>query len=327
MEKVEGLAGEIAGDSARRQTPQLGLVCITSSDKIRYRTITRKRLLSFPEPQQVILLRELYEENIERLQAAIDYCRLNRLFLYRMTSALFPFADCPVGEEALGDLKEHLQQTGELAKAAGIRLVLHPDQYVVLSSDREEVIANSVKILEMHARTMDLLALPRTPWAAVMIHGGKGGRAERLERTIEDLPEAIRSRLALENDERAYGAKEILEVCKRTGVPMVFDAHHHVCHEGLDSYDHPSVAEMLAAARATWDPADWQLVHISNGRKSFSDCAHSDVITLMPECYRNAPWIEVEAKAKEAAIYQLRDTWLSSIARDTGATVEYAEAF
>ncbi len=165
------------------------------------------------------------------------------LSLYRITSALLPFADEPVGQHALEAFAEKARQIGERAVALGIRLVLHPDQFVVLSSDSEHVIENSLKILRMHARTMDLLGQPRSAWAAMQLHGGKSGRAERLVRVIETLPEEIRSRLALENDERAYGAREILEVCSKTGVPMVFDAHHHVIKERLDSYDHESVGE------------------------------------------------------------------------------------
>jgi hypothetical protein len=46
----------------------------------------------------------------------------------------------------------------------------------------------------------------------------------------------VRSRLTLENDGHAYGAAEVLAVCRAAGVPMVFD---------------PSIGEMLAAAGAT----------------------------------------------------------------------------
>jgi UV DNA damage endonuclease len=215
-----------------------------------------------------------------------------------------------VGEETLAGFSEIIRQIGERAMASGIRLVMHPDQFVVLSSDSPAVIENSIKILRMHARTLDMLAQPRTSWAAMQLHGGKGGRAERLVSVIRDLPDEIHSRLALENDERAYGALEILEVCRAAGVPMIFDAHHHVVHEKLDSYDDPSVARMLACAKETWPDPDWQLVHISNGRDSFNDPRHSDLITRMPAAYRAAPWIEVEAKLKEQAIEKLRGEWL-----------------
>jgi len=87
---------------------------------------------------------------------------------------------------------------------------------------------------------------------------------------------------------------------------MVFDAHHHVIKEGLSSYEHPSVQQMLLAARATWPDPSMQLVHISNGRTAFDDRAHSDLIDDMPSAYAAAPWIEIEAKSKEVAIRKLR---------------------
>ena len=295
-----------------RPAPQLGLVCITHSDAVRYRTTTRKRLLTFDAAEQKRTLRELYSANLERLNRAIDFCEANELRLYRITSGLFPFADDPFGEDVLEEFREEARRTGERASRSGLRMIMHPDQFVVLSSDSPEVVSNSVKILSTHARTLDMLAQPRTSWAAMEIHGGKSGRGARLAEVIRGLPEGIRSRLALENDEYAYGAAEILEVCRAARVPMVFDAHHHVCREKLASYDDPSVAHFLAAARETWPDPAWQLTHISNGRTAFNDRHHSDLITDMPAAYRDAPWIEVEAKHKELAIEKLRAEWLGA---------------
>ncbi|MBD1930849.1 UV DNA damage repair endonuclease UvsE [Trichocoleus sp. FACHB-69] len=289
--------------------PELGLVCITTSDKVRYRALTRKRLLQLPTAEQEQVLRELYTDNLQRLNAAIDFCKENNIRLYRIPSGLFPFADTEQGEAILDEFKEQIKATGDRVRLSGIRLVVHPDQFVVLSSDTPSVIENSIKILQMHARNMDLLGMPRSPWAMMEIHGGKGDRAERLINVIRDLPDEIRSRLALENDEYAYSAAEILAVCREAGVPMVFDAHHHVIHEKLDTYEDASIAEILAAARTTWPVPEWQLVHISNGREEFGDPHHSDFITAMPSSYRDAPWIEVEAKLKEDAIAKLREIW------------------
>ncbi len=288
----------------------LGLVCITVSDSVRYKTITRKRLLTFDEAGREQVLRELYTENTNRLEAAISFCLENGIKLYRMTSQLYPFSDEPYGLAILSTMSDRLAEIGLRASSAGLRLVLHPDQFVVLSSDSETVIANSIKILTMHANTMDMLGQPRSEWAAMTIHGGKANRADKLAATIAELPEAIRNRLVLENDEYSYSSDEILQICMRAGVPMVFDAHHHVCHESLDSFDHPSIAQMFWAARETWvDPAN-QMVHISNGRTHFNDRAHSDLIFTMPEVFRHAPWIEVEAKHKELALAKLKAEWL-----------------
>lgn len=301
-----------SADGRNGNTPQLGLVCITTSDEVRYRALTRKRLLQFEVDEQQRMLRALYADNLARLNKAIDFCTKRGLKLYRMTSGLFPFADDAVGESVLEELRDALGETGRRAGELGLRLVLHPDQFVVLSSDSPQTVSNSIKILETHARVMDLLEQPRSPWALIEIHGGKGGRSARLIEAIGRLPENVRSRIAFENDEYIYSAAEILEVCKAAGVPMVFDAHHHLVHEKLDSYDDESVGRMLEAARETWPVPEWQLVHISNGRESFNDRHHSDLIETMPAAYRHAPWIEVEAKHKELAIAKLQAEWLGA---------------
>ena len=297
--------------------PNLGLVCITQSKEVRYRMVTRKRLLELSPDGQRKLLDEIYRDNIQTLEAALAYCEREGIALYRIVSSIFPFADEDIGREVLAPLASALARAGRRATERHIRLVMHPDQFVVLSSDSESVVANSVKILQMHADIMDLLQQPRSPWALLEIHGGKANRSDALVERIATLPEAIRLRLGLENDEYSYSADEIHEVCMRSGVPMVFDAHHHIVHEKLDSYDHPSVAATLAKARATWaDPAQ-QLVHISNGRDGFNDRQHADLIDVMPACYAYAPFIEIEAKAKEEAIFKLhswRDAAASSAA-------------
>lgn len=292
--------------------PQLGLVCITISKEVRFRTMTRTRYLKLSESERETALKELYTDNLNRLDGALSFCHQHQIRLYRLSSALFPLSDMEdnIGAQILEGMSANLGQIGQRAQELGIRLVLHPDQFVVLSSDSPQVVQNSIKILEGQARTFDLLGLPRSPWALMNIHGGKSQRTDQLVQVVSQLPEAIRNRLTFENDENAYSSSEILEVCQRTGVPMVFDAHHHICHEGLTSYEHPSVAEIFYAARETWANPEWQLVHISNGEEAFNDRKHSEFITMMPSVYREAPWIEIEAKAKEEAIARLQAEWL-----------------
>src|SRR5450830_1164594 len=265
--------------------PHLGLVCITVSNDVRYRTITRKRLLEHSFESQQKLLDELYRSNIQVLDRALRSCAEENIALYRLPSSIFPFADEPIGRDLLATFAQTLARTGARALERGIRLVMHPDQFVVLSSDSAGVVANS----------------------------GKADRVDALVANIAALPDAIRCRLGLENDEYAYSAEEIYDICVRSGVPMVLDAHHHIVHEKLDSYDHPSIAEMLAKARSTWAVPEHQLVHISNGRTAFNDRQHSDLIETMPAAYAQAPWIEIEAKNKEEAIRGLRQ-WQAAAA-------------
>ena len=295
--------------AARPAAPNLGLVCITVGPDVRYRTITRTRFLSFDEAGQVAALDALYRDNVRTLFAAVDYCAARGIRLYRVTSNLFPQIDHPVAKRVFAQVAESTPGFGDFgayAAGRGVRVIIHPDQFVVLNSETPQVATNSLAIMADHAMIFDRLGLPRSSWACMILHGGKGGRADELVDVIGRLPENIRGRLVLENDESAYGAEQILDVCRRAGVPMVFDHHHHAVRERLDSYEHPSVRHYVEAARATWPDPGWQLVHVSNGLEEINDQRHSDLIHDFPSAYHDVPWVEVEAKGKEIAIDSLR---------------------
>jgi UV DNA damage endonuclease len=112
------------------QKPELGLVCITASDQVRFRAMTRKRLLQLSLSEQEQALRTLYRENLRRLAGAVEFCHNHAIRLYRLTSALFPFSDEPLGADILTELSAELRPAGQRANELGIRLVLHPDQFV-----------------------------------------------------------------------------------------------------------------------------------------------------------------------------------------------------
>jgi len=283
-------------------SPRLGLVCITIGPEVRYRTITRTRFLAMSEADREAKLDELYRANVQTLTTAIDYCHARGITLYRATSGLFPQVDHPAGKKVLQSLQDAMAGFGRYAEEKGVRVVLHPDQYVVLNSESSTVQAQSLAIMDDHALAFDMLGLPRSPWACMILHGGKGGRSDALVDIIARLPEPVRSRLVLENDEYTYGAADILEICRRAKVPMVFDAHHHAVKESLDSYEDPSIRHFTEQARHTWPDPAWQMVHISNGSGAFADPRHSELITVFPSAFLGVPYVEVEAKAKEQAI-------------------------
>ncbi|MDQ3440991.1 MAG: UV damage endonuclease UvsE [Planctomycetota bacterium] len=293
-------------------SPNFGLVCITSTEQCRFRTITRTRFLALSEDDRRRTLAQLYWDNLARLHAVLTFCHGRGIRLYRATSGLFPMSDDPLGAAVLESLSANLSSVGRRVKRLGIRVVLHPDQFVVLNSDSPNVAATSRVIMDKHARAFDLLGLPRSAWSAMILHGGKGGRGDELVRVIRDLPANVRRRLVLENDEFTYGAAEILDICRRAKAPMVFDCHHHVIKEGLDSYDHPSVEKFTKLAAKTWPDPSWQIVHLSNGSTAFADRNHSEFISAMPSAYATVPWIEVEARGKECAIEKLRESGLST---------------
>jgi UV DNA damage endonuclease len=286
--------------------PNYGLVCLSFGPECRYRTITRTRFLAMGEGARERALVELYWDNLSRLHWTLGFCVRRGIRLYRVTSNLFPMSDEPLGERILRGMSANLSAVGRRIERLGVRMLIHPDQFVVLSSENPKVVETSRRIMEKHALAFDLMGLPRSPWAAMILHGGKAGRSEQLIEEVGRLPKSVRARLCLENDEYAYSAAEIYDVCSRAGVPMIFDNLHHAIKEKIDDYADPTFAEYVDKARETWRPhPDWQIVHLSNGNESVLDRNHSEYITAVPAAYRGVEWIEVEARGKELAIAAL----------------------
>lgn len=121
---------------------------MTSSDRIRFRTITRTRLLSLEPQAQRDTLLSIYRSNATKLNEALTFCLEEDIKLYRVPSTLFPFADHAIGSPVFATLRRVLRRIGVRATACAIRLVSHPDQYVVLNSELPSVVANSRMILD-----------------------------------------------------------------------------------------------------------------------------------------------------------------------------------
>ncbi len=143
-----------------KQCPRLGLVCITHGQQCRFRTTTRSHYLKLPHSRKQLELARLYWDNLARLHWTIGFCARRNIQLYRATSGLFPLSDEPVGEAVLRGMAGNLSSIGRRAKRLGLRIVLHPDQFVVLNSESDGVVRTSRIIMDKHALAFDLLGLP-----------------------------------------------------------------------------------------------------------------------------------------------------------------------
>lgn len=256
---------------------------------------------------------ELAEKNIKDLIEIIKWNYQHGIQLYRMSSSMFPwmtmyrFEDLPNYET----IKNLLKGAGALAKKYGQRLTFHPGQFNILTSAKENVVQNSIDDLSQHANIMDLMGLPQTHEAPINIHtGGVYGEKEKaIERFINNfdrLPDNVKSRLVLENDDKPnqYGVKDIYGIYQVIGTPITFDYHHHFCHQ-----DPMPEEEAISMASETWPAGIRQLCHYSSAKKIFEDNSviirsHADYIYNKINFYGLELDIELEAKAKELALFR-----------------------
>jgi UV DNA damage endonuclease len=75
--------------------------------------------------------------SLERLRAILDYLDANDIRMYRVATALAPYASHPTLTQFHGQIKDCAQElaaVGRVARERDIRLSSHPGQYTVLNS-------------------------------------------------------------------------------------------------------------------------------------------------------------------------------------------------
>ncbi|HVE66952.1 MAG TPA: UV DNA damage repair endonuclease UvsE [Solirubrobacteraceae bacterium] len=273
-------------------------------------------------------------DSLQRLRAVFDYLDRHDVRMYRMATALAPYASHPELTQFHGQVAEcagELAEVGQVARARDIRLSTHPGQYTVLNSEDPGVRSAAVAELEVQASLLDAMGLG--PEAVVVLHvggvaGGKAAACDRFLAGFERLSESARARLTIENDDRSFGTTDVVGLARRAGIRVVWDVLHHRCNDpdGLDD------REALAAALGTWPRDTVPKIHYSSPRLDVEERkvregrrvtrrlvlpqlrAHADLVDPIgfEHFLRDARAgrdfdVMLEAKAKDLALRRLRE--------------------
>ena len=267
--------------------------------------------------------------------------------LFRIGSEIFPrwnhyeISDLP----GIVEITQHLRAAGDFARAHGHRLTTHPGPFHILGSPDPVVVENSIIGLERHSEMFDLMGYAPSFDNLINIHvgatyGDKPTTVQRWLRTWDRLSDSLKSRLVLENDDKAsmYSVRDLYTMIHADiAIPITFDYWHHTFNTG-----DLSEQEAFFMARETWTRHGvTQCTHYSESRRreqqmqiermfehhgismeniaqwptfhkqykeftKIKEQAHADFITELPDTYGVLDLdIEVEAKAKEQTLKQI----------------------
>jgi UV DNA damage endonuclease len=250
------------------------------------------------------------------LQKVLEWNVQHGINFFRLSSNVFPWAS----EYQLHDMPDYeaiyeaCERSGNYIRQHGIRITSHPGPFNKLASPKERVFENTKRDLEIHGEFFDMLGLPRDHYAKINIHvgaayGNKPVALDTFARNFERLPVSVTSRLTVENDDRQslYSTQELYDgVFTRTGIPIVFDYHHHgFCTGDLTE------KQALELAISTWGDIK-PVVHYSESRAEekkdakIRPHAHSDYVNGPVDDYGYDLDVMIEAKAKELALFELQ---------------------
>jgi UV DNA damage endonuclease len=272
--------------------------------------------------------------SLERLRAILAYLDANDIRMYRVASALAPYASHPTLTEFHGQVEacaEELAVVGQLVRDRDIRLSSHPGQYTVLNSTDPDVRAAAVEELEVQAALFDGMGLGAEAVVVLHVGGSAGGIPTACDRFLagfELLSDAARRRLVIENDDRSFGTTDVVRLAERAGLRVVWDVLHHHCHDPAGMSDR----EAIEAALATWPGELTPKIHYSSPRLDVETrklrrgrCVEERIV--MPQMRAHADLVDpigferfmldvagerdfdvmLEAKAKDLALLRLRE--------------------
>jgi UV DNA damage endonuclease len=264
------------------------------------------RLANLDDAEKV---RALVFENLLGLETILQWNAEHGVNLFRIGQSLIPFASHPAfpydWEAEHGD---DLRGIGELARSLGIRLSMHPGQFIQPGSLRPEVSERSLAELRYVARVFDLIG---SFDSVIVLH--MGGAYEDRAASTARFVEAMRSEtgilryLTLENDERVWPVVEIVQTARSLGVPAIADAFHHGLNPGG-----LTLREALDLSLPTWKVRTARpKVHLSSQDSHKQAGAHAysvdlgDWYALLDALGGREADVMVEAKGKEEALVPL----------------------
>ena len=251
--------------------------------------------------------------NLNDLEKILKYNINNNIHFYRITSALVPLVTHPeVGYWGHREIfKKDFEYLGNLIRKSNMRVDTHPDEFNVLNSINPSVVENTKRNLMCQVEWFEDLNYPE---GKMVLHvgGATYGKENGIIRFIDNfkkMPIEIASRLIIENDDKTYTAKEVLELCNKLKIPMVFFFFYHNCNNsGVD------LEYMLENIFNTWNKEVLPpKVHFSSPKDFEKDRRHADYINPKEfiEFIEKAKKIDrsfdvmLECKQKDEALYKL----------------------
>lgn len=279
---------------------RLGYACMNTELKTVFRTLR----LATAEKEGTEKIKELTIHNMETTLEVIRWNLEQGILFYRASSSIVPLSTHPINDWRWWEDEDFLAIAGEIRQLVdehGIRVSVHPGQYTVLNSPKPEVVRKSIEDLEYHDKLIQLLG-----GTDIILHtGGAYGDKETAKRRFAEnylqLSGSIRQRLRLENDDKTFTLRDVLDVHAICKVPICFDIHHHNCNNEGEPVDFSEIM-------ATWEGYGRPKIHISTGREGFTDLRHHDLISEedFSELLKLVEGYEVdimfEAKLKEQAV-------------------------
>ena len=275
-------------------------------------TLTFKEFSKYDNDKGIDLLTKRIKLNFKNFQKVLKYNHDNKIKFYRMTHTMFPLLTHPnVNIDYKEVFKDEFNKLKKTIDKYNIRIDTHPDEFCLLTSDKDNVTTNSIKILKFHLEIFKLLGINGK--CVLHIGSSKPTKEEALNRfrdNFNKLPIELKNLIILENDDKTYTVSDTLTLCEELNIPMVLDYHHYICNHEKNE----RINNLLPKIIKTWNNTNLNpKMHFSNSISTKQKRNHSTYLNYnsfikflkLLQPLNTDIDIMIEAKGKDEALFRL----------------------
>ena len=207
------------------------------------------RLKSYSETR----LKASIQNNLNCLRRILQFNLQHKLLFFRISSDVVPFASHPINKfNWQKHFQDEFKEIGEFIIKNRMRISMHPDQFTLINSIKDEIFERSKKELLYHAQILDLMKLGTS--AKIQIHvggayGDKKASTDRFVTRFNKLPDSVARRLVIENDDRLYDLNDCFKISEEIKIPILFDMFHHK----LNNSTNQTMRELFRLIEKSWN--------------------------------------------------------------------------
>ncbi|AKN29842.1 UV damage repair endonuclease UvdE [Clostridium carboxidivorans P7] len=227
-------------------------------------------------------LLDIIEHNLKSLKNIIYYNIKNNIHLFRISSDLIPFGSSSLNKLHWWEIfSEEFFEIGEEIRKNNIRISMHPGQYTVLNSLKEDVVNRAIEDLNYHTRVLDSLGVSEENKIVLHIGGIYNDKEQAINRFMnnyEALEDRVKQRLVIENDDKSYNINDVLKIGTKLNVPVIFDNLHNEINPHVEE---KSDLYWIDECKNTWKKKDgYQKIHYSQQDILKKTGSHSSTIAV-----------------------------------------------